>query len=296
MTNRSGLEANAEVGLNNPTQHNVDLPGDALADVAVRLVTESPAQTASDLTNFKLAGVIARDAVESSHVGPFHRRLTRLGEAARLLFDNTIPHTEQVAPPSRLKSTGAIIDYLAPQRRQRLVQQVLSLSDEQRQAEAMGLLKDKLSIFDANDRTCLIDRALSLFSSAEHSDDRIGGALLLVHGYDFLSNSHKSRILDRLRGEVTAGEIYWNVQDDYKNAQRQSSGLSSPGAARSAVDHDDELLKTEGAVRNLTAGGLVPAERLDDVERASDALAEEYRSLRHELYASVRVRENSGRS
>ncbi|PAQ01663.1 hypothetical protein CIT25_13850 [Mesorhizobium mediterraneum] len=51
MTNRSGLEANAEGGLNNPTQHNVDPSGDALAEVAVRLVTESPAQTASDLTN-----------------------------------------------------------------------------------------------------------------------------------------------------------------------------------------------------------------------------------------------------
>ncbi|QTG17181.1 hypothetical protein G6M86_28260 (plasmid) [Agrobacterium tumefaciens] len=295
MTDRRITEPNYGRPADNLSERPADLTGDTLAEVAARLTTESPAQTAADLTNFKMAGSIARNAVENSPVGLFHRRLTRLGVSAKLLFDNTIPQADEVVQPSRLKSAAPIIDYQLSHRKHGLVDQVLTLPDEERQAEAMALLKDKLQAFNAEDKTRLIDRALHLFSTAGHSDDQIGGAQLLIHGYDYLSNSHKGQILDLLRGEGNAEDIYFNVQEDYRSRQRQPSSVHSNTSAQQAIDHDSELVKIETAVRNLTADGLVPDERLSDVERASNALAERYRILRNEVIDSTRVRDNSGR-
>ncbi|TQX81309.1 MULTISPECIES: hypothetical protein [Rhizobium] len=265
---------------------------DSVADIFSRLVTPDPVKTAAELGRFEKAGREARQMLKDGPTGDFKHKLNRLGTSASRLFENVVPRDDQAVTPPRLKSVIPIIDFQTSQRRTKLVDQVLHLPEQQKQAEALQLLKEKLGLFDANDKNRLIDHALHLFDRADHSDDQGSAAEFLVCAQNFLSDVHRSRIDELRSGDGNHEDLYWNIEHDFKNSQSQETRSSNNPATR----NDTELGELEAAVLRITSSNIVSDGKLGEVEKVSERLAESYQRLRQELYSTDRSRNNSSRA
>ncbi|OWK25963.1 hypothetical protein AJ87_49010 [Rhizobium yanglingense] len=87
-----------------------------MAEVAKRLPTDDPVETANNLTNFKLMGRSAREAVQTSAVGAFHARLNRLGMSAKALNSLDLPEADD-----RAYAFAPTIKFQSPARKSAIV-------------------------------------------------------------------------------------------------------------------------------------------------------------------------------
>lgn len=284
-----------------------DLPREMIAEVAMRLPTGDPVETARNITNIKLANRSTREAVETSPVGPFHKRVNRLGNAAKVLFRGAIPDSSfpehldagpgdrVVYPSNRVQSAGPIVKYQSVQAKTTMTNNILNLSTASDQAMVISSIARCLGDLDDANRTRLVGRAIEIFKQEGPvgQDGRACAAQAIMAGHDHLNAGQKAQILDAIVDRPELAELYTGMSH---HRDPQNAMVQPPSAEAPESSHLDTVI--DGIERSV---GALPTDtpinsfdEMNAVRPIGKSINESYDRARKELVASPRSRENSG--
>ncbi|WP_129468930.1 MULTISPECIES: hypothetical protein [Mesorhizobium] len=283
------------------------LPREMIAEVAMRLPTSDPVETARNITNIKLANRSTREAVETSPVGPFHKQVKRLGNVAKVLFRGAIPddsfpeHSDAVPgdrvvyPSSRVHSAGPILKYQSVQAKTTMVDNILNLSTAFGQAHAISSLGRHLGDLDDANRTRLVGRAIEIFKEEGpvDLDSRRSAAQAIMCGHNYLNAGQKAQILDAIVDRPELAGVYTSM---FYHRDPRNAMFRPPSAEAPKGSHLDTVI--DGIERSVSALTIdTPINSFDEmvpVRSIGKSINESYDRARKELVASPRSRENAG--
>ncbi|WP_314963915.1 hypothetical protein [Bradyrhizobium cosmicum] len=290
------------------------LPVDLLAEVARRLLTDDPVETAKNLANFKLVSRSMRQAIDPPAFATFERRLGDVAELARIVkrwaippgglsqFDN-VQLTEEEAqgfsyPSCRADVASPTVKFEGNARRSAFVDDILNLSPRE-QAESLHSIARDLAGLDRVNTNRLVRRAIELFEQDGNLPVvRRVAAAALVRGHKHLDADHKVQLFDA----IVARPDLFSVYGDAARIQHISTGLALRSAASSRntaeshnPDLDREIRRIYTRIHVLEDGQNNMSERelVEGLRPLGRSISKAYDSARAALMASDRSRERS---
>ncbi|MPR13287.1 hypothetical protein [Microvirga tunisiensis] len=296
-----------------------DLPSGALSEVAKRLTTDDPVETAKNLGNFKRVGRSARaalktspsagEAVETSPAGAFDARLERLGTSAEALYraaipDNGFPEAnleDHRLLAERFRAIGPILQFQSAARKTATVDHILNLPETDLQADAINSMAKHLSDLDHVNRTRLVERAIEIFKQdgPANLETRITATLTLVSGHNHLNYGQKAQVLDAIIGRHDLAELYTGISEHVAPWENATSRSTFGHAVESQSSHLDKSIEAiSDSATKLEADRAIsppPPRHLDAIHQVGKSINKAYNSARAELMASDRERDGHGR-
>ncbi|RZN10899.1 hypothetical protein [Bradyrhizobium sp. Leo121] len=275
-----------------------------MADIARRVITDDPVETANQLTTIKLIGRSARDAVQTDPIGAFHKRLNRIGTVAHALYETAKPDNGE--PPAypddepgnaarRAGSVAPILRFQSAGRKAATVDHILDLSRISNNAAPILAIAGHLGSLDHANRRRLLDQTIELFKDGYSNPfDHQAAASTLVVAHEHLEVDQKAALYDALRGNE-------DLSDRLAEADRRerlfgtrmgSSKMVKPYSA----DVNTSIDAIENSFQALQADrGAETLKRLSRIRKLGNSINNAYNRAREELMGSVRSRENVGR-
>ncbi|KAA3448007.1 hypothetical protein C7I87_23990 [Mesorhizobium sp. SARCC-RB16n] len=266
------------------------MPTELLGELAKHLISDDPAATARNLTNFKATSRSVQHEFENGGaVGEFHTRLNRLGTSAQALYTAAMPAQDDL--PDLLKSryltrtAGPILTFQNATRKSAVADKILALTDQGAEARALSKIADNLGNFSQVDRTRLLDRSVELFAATAAQGAHgqwsvlINTARALKKGHEHLNDGQRERLNGSFAQDPYAGALYRAIQV-------RSTGRAVP-------QPNPDLDRNIDAIGNR-ANGLPPERsygQANEIAQIGTSINESYDSARAELMRSDRGRE-----
>ncbi|MEI9426278.1 hypothetical protein [Mesorhizobium sp. Cs1299R1N3] len=266
------------------------LPRELLSELARRVVTDDPVQTAKSFTNFKQTSRSVRDEFDGGGaVGEFHTRLGRLGTSAQALYTAAMPPENGMSNLLRARylsrAVAPILKFQNAPRKSAVADSILSLTQPGAQAFALSKMGDKLGDFSPADRTRLLDRSIELLTATAAQGAQGQWSVLvstvraIKKGHDHLNEEQR----ERLNGAFS--------QDPYLGALYRSIQVSTAG--RAIPQRNPDLDGNINAIENQAAE--LPAEwsigQANTIAQIGASINDTYDNARAELMHSDRSRD-----
>lgn len=286
-----------------------DLPPGVMDEVARGLTTDDPAETANNLTSFKLISRLVRDAVQGGPVGAFHERLNRLGSSARALYSAADPRGAWPEPDHprfllwtasrRLDAVGPILKFQSAWQKSATVDHILDLSRTALESDPIHSIARYMDDLDHVNRRRLIDQTIELFKRNEpawypNSFEHQVAAMTLISMHHHLDADHKVRIYDAMIDRPELANLLAGYAE-HIGPFRSDATLRSTEAPQSS-DLDGGIGAIERSSRELLANRTVDEpERLKAICGIGKSINQAYNHARAELMGRSRERGNLGR-
>ncbi|WP_145963818.1 hypothetical protein [Bradyrhizobium algeriense] len=294
------------------------LPVDPLAEVARRLLTDDPIETAKSLTNFKLVSRSMRQAIETPALATFERRLSDVAGLGRIVnhlaippgglsqFDN-VPLTEEEAqgfsyPSCRAKVASPTVKFEGNARRSAFVDDILNLSPFQQAMSLHSIARD-LAGLDRVNTNRLVRRAIELFEQDGNPPVvRRFAAAALVRGHKHLDADHKVQIFDAIVARPDLFSDYGHeARIEHASTVASLASRSAASSRNTAESHnpdlDSEINRIYTRMHDLGNGpntnNMSERELVEGLRPLGRSISKAYDSARAALMASDRSRERS---
>ncbi|MER9776985.1 hypothetical protein [Mesorhizobium sp. M0220] len=264
-----------------------DVPEGPLSDVAERLVTANPRDTARNLGGFKGLGTHERTAVRGTQPGPetdlarFERRTNRLGRSAISLAATLTAELGYSTDDIALQKVGAasnLGDYLTPGLQDAIVNRIGNM-DPPSQALGAYYVAPHFSKFTDENKSRILDQAIGLASSDPDGNVRnmASNAILnMYHQFDANQQAQAHSVFPGMQ------DILPHMPPPQHAAEERSANL------------DGHIAGIEAAVRD-TVGPQTSYEQLQRGAQVGRSISQAYNHAREDLMEATRSRDRSGR-
>ncbi|MUT27073.1 hypothetical protein [Mesorhizobium japonicum] len=263
------------------------LPGGPLTNVAERLVTANPRDTARDLGSFKAAERQMRRAVQDvapgqeSDLSRFDRRNNQLGRSANDLVDRLTAglgfNSDDVAL-FQVQAASNVGHFLGPQKQTALVNRIGNM-DPMEQALGVMFVAQNFGKFNDQNKSRIFEQAIELAADPhQHHMVKVTAQNAIVTAYHQLDANQKAQAnsLPDLHG------LLQNMPPPQHAAEERSANL------------DGHIAGITASVRD-TVGPQTSYEQLRRGGQVGQSISHAYNHAREDLMAASRSRERSGR-
>ncbi|MGO6944732.1 hypothetical protein [Rhizobium johnstonii] len=262
----------------------LDLPDGPLTNVAERLVTADPRDTARNLGSFKSVEKKARRAVQDvapgqeSDLSRFDRRNNQLGrlanDLAQGLTDGLALNSNDLAI-FQVAAASDVGHFLGPEKQAALVDRIGEM-DQMSQAASLLLLASNFNKFNDQNKSRIFEKAFELAAGAAGTSNIVARHPLYAMYYDLNANQ-----------QAQAG-LLLNVHENMPRLQRAAEERTS--------NLDWHITSIETSVRD-TVGAQISREQLWRGSEIARSISDAYDHAREDLMASSRSRDrtDSGR-
>ncbi|TCU02852.1 hypothetical protein [Rhizobium sullae] len=274
-------ESSSLDGENAVPTHLSDLPVELVTNIAERLITADPRETARNLGLLKT--VQAPQAVwtadgQETDLGKFYRRNNQLGRSANDLHNANLAeagHGSDWVSTYQTAASGHIADFLPPETRTALVNRILDL-DPINQAVAINLVATDLGKFDGEDKNRLVNRAIELLEAPNVYGAHESAHSAICNGYGHLDADQRARV-----GLILGA-----------NLQQQLEGIPRPERV-AEPDLDRRITAIEASVRRHLDAPISFELVVGHALGTTGSISQVSDQARTDLVASFRSRERS---
>lgn len=270
------------------------LPNEILTEVAKHMPSNDPVETARSATNFKLVSQTARNAIEESSLGSFHRRVNRLGSLAKDVHETILEggvsqsymEEEPISAVEQIHAVGPTLGLQTASRKSELVNGVLAIPNPLNRADPLEAMAEYIDKLDPDDQTRVVDEATRMLKD-EHAT---------------LSDRERNYVRSTVASALEIAEARLKPLNERQRNPVQSSSIGRTGRSISeqGEQFDASLSQLEERYRNAPAA--VPGDphdqqrqRLRHLGAVTTDLAPKYNEARELLKGLGRSRERSGR-
>lgn len=270
------------------------LPNEILTEVAKHLPGDDPVETARSATNFKLASQTARNAIEESKLGSFHRRVNRLGSLAKDVHEAILEggvsqsymEEEPISAVEQIHAVGPTLGLQTASRKSGLVKGVLAIPNPLNRADPLEAMAQYIDKLDPDDQTRVVDEATRMLKD-EHAT---------------LSDRERNYVRSTVASALEIAETRLMPLNERQRNPVQSSSIDGTGKSISeqGEQYDASLGQLEERYRNAPSAAPEDShdkqrQRLDHLRTVTTDLAPKYNEARELLKGLGRSRERSGR-
>ncbi|WP_027163079.1 hypothetical protein [Mesorhizobium sp. WSM1293] len=263
------------------------LPGGPLTNIAERLVTADPRDTARDLGSFKSAERQMRRAVQDmapgqeSDLSRFDRRNNQLGGSANVLADRLtagLGFNSADFALFQVQSASNVAHFLGPQKQTALINRIGDM-DPMEKALGVMFVSQNFSKFNDENKSRIFDQAIELAADPhQHQMVKATAQNAIVAVYHQLDANQQAQAnsLPHLHG------LLQNMPPPQHAAEERNANL------------DGHIAGLEAEVR-ATVGPPTSRQQLRRGGEIGQSLSHAYNHAREDLMAASRSRDRSGR-
>ncbi|WP_404926469.1 hypothetical protein [Mesorhizobium sp. ORM16] len=258
-----------------------------MSDVAERLVTANPRDTARNLGGFKDLGTQARTAVRGTQPGPetdlakFERRANQLGQSSIELAGKLtaeLGYQPDNVALQQVRAVGSIANYITPQMQDAVVNRIGNM-DPMGQAAGVMVVAENFSKFNDQNKSRIFEQAIDLAADPHNHHmvkETAQNAIIAVYHELDANQQAQASSLPHLHG------LLQNMPRPQRAAEERTANL------------DGHIAGIEAAVRD-TVGAQISHEQLQRGGQLGQSISHAYNHAREDLMAASRSRDRSGR-
>ncbi|MER9442418.1 hypothetical protein NKJ72_29345 [Mesorhizobium sp. M0045] len=262
-----------------------DVPEGPLSDVAERLVTANPRDTARNLGGFKGLGTHERTAVRGTQAGPetdlarFERRANQLGRSAIDLAEKLtagLGYTPDDVALQQVRAVSNVCHYLTPGMQDAIVNRIGNMEPS---SQALGALyvAPHFSKFNDENKSRILDQAIGLASDPDVNVKLTASNAILNAYHQFDANQQA-----QAHSVPGMQHILPHMPPPQHAAEERSANL------------DGHIAGIEAAVRD-TVSPQTSYEQLQRGAQVGQSISHTYNHAREDLMEATRSRDRSGR-